>query len=141
MVVAAIIVIVLLASETILGQFPFLRVIGNRGKVEVKGVGVYWDANCTNPVSSLDWGSVESNSVKNKTVFIRNEGNQPSSLFLNATNWNPSKASEYLTLTWDYNGYILYPHQTTRVTLTLFIASTIEGIEDFTFDIIIGVND
>lgn len=139
-VIAIIIVIVLFASETILGQLLSFHLIGSRGKVTVIGVGVYWDANCSSPVYSLDWGSVTPGSIKNQTVFIRNEGNEPSTLFLNTTNWNPAKASDYITLTWDYNGYILYPDQTTKVMLTLSIAPTTEGIKDFNFDIIIGVN-
>jgi hypothetical protein len=140
LVIAAITVIVLLASETILGQLSSLRLIGSRGKVKVIGVGVYWDANCTRPVDYLDWGSIEPSSIKNQTVFIRNEGNGPSTLFLNTTNWNPASASDYITLNWDYNGYIINPQETTKVTLTLSVASVTGELKDFSFDIIIGIN-
>ena len=141
-VIAVIIVIVVFASETILGQLPFFRLIGNRGKVTVVGVGVYWDANCSSPVYSLDWGSVEPGSIKNQTVFIRNEGNEPSTLFLNTTNWDPPDASDFIELKWDYNGYIIYPQDPpTEVTLTLSVAPVTEGVRDFNFDIIIGVNE
>jgi hypothetical protein len=106
----------------------------------VVGVGVYWDANCSSPVYSLDWGLLEPGSEKNIATIIRNEGDAPSSLFLNTTNWSPIEASNYITLSWDYDGHILYPNQTTTVTLTLSIDPITEGIKDFTFDIIIGVN-
>jgi hypothetical protein len=139
-VIAVVIVIVLLASETILGQFSSFRLIGSRGKVKVIGVGVYSDINCSNPVDSLNWGSIEPGSIKNQTVFIRNEGNEPSTLFLNTTNWNPQNASNFIELKWDYNGYIIYPQETTEVTLTLSVAPVTEGVKDFNFDIIIGVN-
>jgi len=139
-VIGVIIVIVLLASQTILGQFSSLHLIGSRGTVTAKGVGVYWDINCSSPVSSLDWGSVKPGSVQNITVFIRNEGNEPSTLFLNTTNWNPPNASNFIKLKWDYNEYIIYPQQTTRVTLMLSIAPITEELKDFNFDIIIGVN-
>jgi len=109
--------------------------------VTTRGVGVYWDANCSSPVYSLDWGSVEPGSIKNQTVFIRNEGNEPSTLFLNTTNWNPPNALDFIKLNWDYNGYIIDPQETTEVTLTLFVAPVTEGLKDFNFDIIIGVND
>jgi len=140
-VIAVIFFIVLFASQTILGQFPSFRLIGSRGKVTLIGVGVYWDANCTQFVDYLDWGSIEPGSINNQTVFIRNEGNVPSTLFLNTTNWNPITASDFIKLNWDYNGYIIYPQQTTRVTLTLSITPMTEGIEGFTFDIIISVNE
>ena len=140
-VIAVIIVIVVFASGTILGQFSSVRLIGSRGEVKVVDVGVYWDANCTSRVDYVDWGSLEPGLVRNVTVFIRNEGNEPSTLFLNTTNWHPSNASDFITLNWDYNGYIINPQATTEVTLTLSVASTIEEVKDFSFDIIIGVNE
>jgi len=140
-VIGVIIVIVLFASQTILGQFSSLRLIGSTGKVTFRGVGVYWDANCSSRVDSLDWESVAPGSNVTKTVFIRNEGNEESDLFLNTTNWSPSNAADYITLTWDYNDYTLYPGQTREVMLTLSIALITEGIKDFNFDIIIGVNE
>jgi len=143
-VIAVIIVIVVFASGTILGQFSSLRLIGSRGEVKVVDVGVYWDANCTSSssVDYVDWGSLEPGLVRNVTVFIRNEGNEPSTLFLNTTNWHPSNASDFITLNWDYNGYIINPQDyPTKVTLTLSVASTIEEVKDFSFDIIIGVNE
>ena len=142
-VIAVIIVIVVFASGTILGQFSSVRLIGSRGEVKVVDVGVYWDANCTSSssVDYVDWGSLAPGLVRNVTVFIRNEGNEPSTLFLNTTNWNPSNASDYITLNWDYNGYIIPQKETTEVTLTLSVASTIEEVKDFSFDIIIGVNE
>jgi hypothetical protein len=64
------------------------------------GVGIYWDTNFSFPVSSLDWGNVFPGSVKNITVFIRNEGDEPSTLFLKATNWSPLSASDFMVLNW-----------------------------------------
>jgi len=140
MVIAIVIVLVMFASEVILGQLSSLRLIGSRGRVKVVGVGVYWDSNCSSPVYSVDWGSVEANSVKNITVFIRNEGNEPSNLFLNTTNWDPPSASDFIKLGWDYNGNVISPQQRIRVTLMLSIAPIIEGIKEFAFDIIISIN-
>ena len=104
------------------------------------GVGVYWDANCSFSVSSLDWGSVFPGSVTNITVFIRNEGDAPSTLFLRASNWSPVNASNFLALNWDYNNSVVYSRQTIKVVLTFSVASAAEGITGFSFDVIIGVN-
>ena len=123
-----------------MGQLSSIRLIGSRGTLKTEGVGVYWDQNCTSSVHSFDWGIVEPDSLKNATVFVRNEGNGASSLFLAADNWSTSNASDFISLNWDYSGYTLLPNQVTKVVLTLFIASNIEGVKDFTFDIIIGVN-
>jgi hypothetical protein len=136
-----VIVLVLLVSEIILAQLPLIHLIGTRGKIVAVGVGVYWDSDCASPVAYLDWGSVEPNSTKKATVFIRNEGNEPLLLFLNSTNWVPADASDVILLSWDYLGEPLYLQQTIRVNLTLSIAPVTEEIEDFTFDIIIGATE
>jgi len=134
-------IFVIFSSQVIVAQFSSSRTIGSRGTMQVAvGVGVYWDVNCSVPVSSLDWGSVFPGSVKNITVFIRNEGDEPSTLFLRATNWSPLKASNFMVLNWDYSNPVVYSRQTFKVVLTLSVASVAEGVKDFSFDVIIGVN-
>jgi len=146
--IAVILILILFVSESSLGPLSYLRLISSRGNVKVLGVGVYWDANCTSPIEFLDWGSLEPDSVKNKTVFIRNEGNEPSILFLNTDNWQPANLSRYMTLTWNYNGAEILPDLTLKVTLTLstsaspdFISYIIANdVKRFNFDTMIGVN-
>jgi len=103
--------------------------------VETAGVGVYWDRDCTNGVSLIEWGTIEAGSVKMVTVYVRNEGDTAISLSLGTTNWNPSTASNYITLDWNYNGAEVDPNQVLRVTLELSVSPNIEGITTFSFDI------
>jgi hypothetical protein len=114
--------------------------IRGQGTVKAVGVGVFWDSNCTNSVSFIDWGMVEPGSMNNVTVYVRNEGNVAASLSLATENWNPSSASDYLTLSWNYDGQQLNPQEAIPVTLTLSVSSSVEGIESFSFDIIIRVS-
>jgi len=105
--------------------------------VETVGVGVYWDSGCSNRVSSIDWGTAEVGSVKTVTVYIRNEGNAAITLSINTTNWSPSTASKYISLSWNYDGQPIDPNQVIQVTLTLSVSSSITGISSFSFDIMI----
>jgi hypothetical protein len=130
-----------MVSQVILAQFPSIHLIGTRGKIVSVSVGVYWDSTCASPVYYLDWGRVEPNSTKKATVFIRNEGNEQSLLFLNTTNWTPANASHVIALSWDYTGQTLDQQQTIQVTLTLSIAAATNEIEDFTFDVVIGTTE
>lgn len=114
------------------------RTISNMGSVKAIGVGVYWDQNCTNAVSAIDWGILEPGSTKNVTVYIRNEGNSIVSLNMTTSNWNPSNATEYITLNWDYNGQQLNPESVAKVTLILTVSANVTGITNFSFDIIIA---
>jgi hypothetical protein len=113
------------------------RSISNTGTVKGIGVGVFWDGSCTNQVSSIDWGFVEPGSSYNKPVYIRNEGTATVTLTLNTTNWNPSNASNYITLSWNYTSQAVAPKAVIPVTFTLTVAANTTGIEAFSFDIIV----
>jgi len=114
------------------------RKVSNVGAVKAIGVGIYWDQSCTNTVTSIDWEIIEPGSTVNKTCYIRNQGNSASTLSLQTSNWNPSDASDYISLIWDYGGQPVSPDEVVRVTLTLSVLSSIQNITDFSFDITIS---
>ena len=116
------------------------RTITNAGSVKTIGVGVYWDQPLTNPVSSINWGTIEPGANVNKTVYIRNEGNAPATLSMTTSNWNPSSASSYMTLSWNYGGQTLAVNEVRQVTLTLHVSSSVTGVTSFSFDITIAAN-
>lgn len=142
-VVFMLVVLVTVASclflfNSILGQLVFRSSFSSRGTMKAFGVGVYWDNNCSVPVSSIDWGLVDPGLASNLTFYIRNEGNYAVTLFLGAENWNPENASDHFALKWDYVGQIIVPDETVRVTLSLLASADIEDITDFSFDVIIS---
>lgn len=111
--------------------------IGNVGSVKAIGVGVYSDENCTSEVSFIDWGMLEPGSSENVTVYIRNEGNSVASLSMETSNWSPSNASNYITLSWDYEGQNIDIDDVIKVTFTLSVSPDISGITSFSFDIVV----
>jgi len=127
-------VLVAVVSGTIVSYVS----ISNNGIVKTVGVGLYWDATCTNGVSSINWGAIEPSSTKNVTVYIRNEGSTPATLSMSTSNWSPSSAASYISLGWDYSGQVLSPSQIIQVKLTLTISSGISDISSFSFDITIS---
>ena len=122
---------------SVLASVETSRTVSNAGTVKAIGVGVYWDNECTNPLSSIYWGMLEPGSSKNVSCYIRNEGNSASTLSMYTSNWNPSNASEYMVLSWDYGGQAFNPGDVVQVTFTLSVSASIEGITSFSFDIII----
>lgn len=117
------------------GMSTYLTLISGAGKVKALGVGVYWDLNCTERVTLIDWGIIEPGASENRTVYVKNEGNAPIVLYLNTTNWNPPETEDYLTLTWNYSGENLEPLQVLSINMTLTVAQNVTGITNFTFDI------
>jgi hypothetical protein len=107
----------------------------SRGNIKTIGVGTYWDANCSDKVSSLDWGIMEPGSSKNVTFYIRNEGNADIILSLNTSNWIPPDASRYITLSWDYDGRPTHLNEALQVMLTITVSATIGDINTYTFDV------
>ena len=111
--------------------------ISSVGIVKAVGVGVYWDVNCRSTVTQIDWGLLDPGGTANVTVYLKNVGNAPLTLSLNTENWDPLNVSDYITLQWDYQGESVNPGQVREVVLVLSVSSTITGITDFRFDIII----
>ena len=121
-----------------LAQLGTAITISNTGNVKTIGVGIYGDSNFTNRVTSISWGMIDPGSSSNVTVYIMNEGNVPVTLHLYAQNWNPENASDYISLSWNYGEQALDPNEVIQVTLTLLISNSIEGITNYSFDIIIA---
>ena len=132
--------IVLLAGSMCLVTYAvsnYLRIIASTGTVKAVNVGVYWNQNCTETVTSIDWGMLEPAESKNATIYLKNEGNTPINLSLNTSNWNPAEARNYVNLNWTYSGENLQPDQALPATLTLSVEQNVTNITTFNFDIII----
>lgn len=113
--------------------------IPSNGSVNVKAVnvGVYSDSDCTRNVTSIDWGSREPGDVISRTLYVKNSGNVPAILSMTTENWLPSGANGSISLSWNRSAYVLQADDEVSATLTLTISSDIEGIESFSFDIVI----
>ena len=113
------------------------KVLSSQGSIKTIGVGVYSDSGCTNKLSSIDWGTLEPGANKNVTTYIRNEGTSTMTLSLSTSNWNPTSASQYITLSWDYGGKSLAVNEVLKVIFTLKISASTTGITSYSFDITI----
>ena len=71
------------------------------------------------------------------TCYVKNEGNTPTTLSLLVDNWSSTAAQNYISVSWNYNGASIEPSATVAVTMTLSVASNIQGVETFSFDITI----
>lgn len=107
------------------------------GSIKAINVGVYNDLACTQEIASLDWGTPEPGDVVNKIVYVKNNGNADMDLSLTVNNWTPVGASIYLTVDWNRQGYVLSEDQVVEATITLDVSSSITGIDNFSFEIVI----
>ena len=133
--VVAIAVMGLMVSA--LGALVATRTVTNSGSVTAVGVGVYSDSGCTTALSAISWGTVNPGDVKTYTMYVKNTGNVPVKLNMTVSNWNPSSASSYITLTWNQEKYVLPAGQVVPAVLTLSVSSSVSGVTSFSFDITI----
>ncbi len=106
--------------------------------VETFYVGAYWDSECAQPVTSIEWGELTPGSTSQVNIFLRNEELSRSCFaFMNTEEWNPPEAAYYLSLDWDYNSENIGLGETVLVTLFLKVDRYVHGITDFNFNIII----
>jgi len=138
---AATCLLTIVALSAIIIGFGSSKSIVYASSVNGLGVGIYWDQACTNRTRSLDWGAIEAGSNNTLTVYIKNEGNSPASLWLETSNWAPSTALSYMSLNWNYAGQILSVDQVIPLELTLTVAPTISGITNFSFNTTITASE
>lgn len=108
------------------------------GSVKGAGLGVYWDPECTDAASSLDFGLLELGFSKNFTLYLKNEGNIDLNLSMTSENWNPATAMDYMNLTWNREGQQIGPDELIGCVLTLSVLEDVQGVSSFTLDIIIS---
>lgn len=102
-----------------------------------QNLGLYWDKNCTQSISSIDWGALSPGDLKEVDVYVRNEGNTSVILSLTSLNWNPVNASSYMNFTWNIVDTKLDLSQVAPANLTLTVSPSITGISNFRFDIVV----
>ena len=100
-------------------------------------IDVFSDSACTQPMSNVVWGNIEVDSTIFQSIYIRNSGDDGVTLSLSAENWNPVDATNYLQLSWNYDGSTIASGEVREVILSLSAASSVNGIDSFSFDIVI----
>ena len=124
--------------NSIYGLLSTVLPIETTGSVVTINVNVYWEVGCVNKVSSIDWQSLGPGDSRIVTVYVKNTGHVPMTLELSTDDWSPQSAEPYIALYWDYTGVTLQPGDVVQVRLTLMVSPNINGVTNFSFDILIA---
>ena len=100
-------------------------------------IDVYSDSAGTQVVSNVVWGDIEVGNSVSQTVYLKNSGDDGVTLSLSTENWSPAIATNYLQLTWNYDGTIITAGEVRGIILTLSVASSVSGVDIFNFDVVI----
>lgn len=123
--------------------------IPSMGTIKTLGVKAYWDKDLKNVTKYIDWATIWPGSSQNVTLYVLSVSNIETTLHLNATNWHPTDLSDYMSLSWDYNGTKIQPSEVIQVTVTLSASSSPSFIfylidndmKQFSFDIIMATQE
>jgi hypothetical protein len=88
---------------------------------------VYSNSACTNAITAISWGSIEAGGSASQTIYVEDTGGSAMTPSISVSNWNPSTASTYITLTWSTLPSSISPgvSNAVAVTLTLTVSSSI----------------
>ncbi len=132
-----IIVLALTSGLAVSGLLNTSRTLPSTGTIMAINVEVYWDIAGTQNVTSIDWGVPAPGDVVNKTVYVKNTGNNSMNISMSTLNWTPAGASTDLSLIWDQEGVAVASGGTVQTILSLDVSPGISGISDFSFNIVI----
>lgn len=113
------------------GAYPNVSAVQTTGNLSV-----YQDQNCTQSVTSIDWGIVFVSQIKEIVVFVKNEGNQTFYLNVKALNWNPLNAFSCLVFSFSRTESLVHAGQVDKVILRLYASLAAQNIDSFSFDIV-----
>ncbi len=111
--------------------------LGSTGGINVSAsLGVYSDSACNTAITSVNWGNLTCGGTTSQTVYIKNTGQGVSlALSMNPSNWSPSSANNYMTLSWNQEGTRINPGQSVAAKLTLTASSSIVDVTNFNVQI------
>jgi len=127
----------LVSGLAVSGLLVTQKILSSSGSVKAINVEVYWDFECTQVVTSLDWGNPEPGDSLNRTIYVKNTGSAPMTLSISCSGWSPTEAATYLTLSWNREGTQVNAGEVVNAVLTLSVSSSVSGITDFSFNIVI----
>jgi len=123
---SVVVVYALLASVT----------IHNIATLKTVGLEVYADQQLTQPLTQINWGTLEPGETKSYVAYVKNPSDVQVTLAVWTQNWNPNGTQNYVTLNCNLTGTTMQPTQVLPCTFTLNVSSDIQGVSSFSFDII-----
>jgi archaellum component FlaG (FlaF/FlaG flagellin family) len=118
--------------------FSVSQTMSSNGSITAINVSVFSDAACMVNATSVNWGIVDPGGSVNRTVYVKNTGNTAEVLSFATNNWFPVAASNYASVNWNLQGYVLVPGQVATANLCLTVSSSIVNITDFSGNLVIS---
>ena len=137
LILVAIVAIIAVASTTLVSMMlsysDYDVYVPSLGTIKTIDVEIYWDPNGENKTETLGWDEIKIEKLSwdeikfdplNTTVYVKSISNFRVTLNIFLTDWDHVEISDYLTISWDYNGTIINPGEIIPVVMTLSASSS-----------------
>jgi len=136
MLVLLIVVVSSVGAISISGLLSTTKTVKSQGVISNSiSLGVYTDAACTTPATSITFGTLTPGTVVTRMVYVKNLGSVTTSLQCQFSNLAPVDAANHVTFVWDKENQILAPQGSVPATFTLTILPDMHDISSFSLDI------
>lgn len=104
------------------------KTVTSSGRVVTStNLGIYSNSQATQTLSAINWGNLTPGASTNYTLYIKNTGTVRQTLNMSTSNWTPTNAAQYITVTWDQNSTSIAASQVVKATLTLTVSASIDS--------------
>lgn len=126
------------------GGSPIIPTPVNPSPASTLNILICEDENCTIELTSINWGAMSPGESKNKTVYIKNNGNIDVTVHIKAGDWEfkdcngtalPVDYAQYFNLTWNIEGLTIRRGETVMAVVTLTVSPFIHTVASFAFTI------
>ena len=137
------ITLALVGGVFVSGVMNTSKTLPSTGSIKSINVEVYWDFDCTQKATVIDWNILEPGDIVNKTVYVKNSGSSGvtlsarATLYMSFTDWIPVEAENLFSFTWDMEGATVEADDVVQAVLMLEVSESITEDTDFSFSIVI----
>ena len=136
-VAAVLVAVALLASWVVYGVLVVVVRIPAYGNVYGLNLKVFSDQACTQDLTSINWTTLSPGQSRTVTCWLKSISTMNASLTIVPSNWFPVQAANYISLSWDREGYSIVPGEVVAAALTLQVNGAIWNVSSFSFDTVV----
>ena len=110
------------------------------GTIQTNNLEIYTNPDCTKNCTTLNFGELKPGQVTNQTIYLKNTENTSITLSMNANEWNPTEAGNWLVISWNREGTTLNSKEVISATFTLNVDTSVKGFSNFNFNLAVLSN-
>lgn len=123
----------LASSFTVSGVLSGIKFVSGTYTVKCKNIEVYWDTDCLQCVTIVEWMYLEPGDAVNKTIYLKNVDDRPLELSMTLRNWYPLETDGYMSFSWNREGDRVDAGEVLPTILTVHVSEKYPDVDSYSF--------